>query len=214
MTVSEIITIIAGAVAGSAVLFGAVGWFLKSIMNHILARDIEKFKLNLQNESQQELLRLQSVLEFHEFEHQVRFGQLHERRASIIADIYGRLYEFYWAVCAFLKHYHTSDNTKKAGLLKKLEEEAEGFKDFFDKHRIYFTDETCSLIDKLVDSLNEAYIPLGMYVERFERNDRQEIREEWAKGARIMQKDFPSIKASLESSFRQILGVNQVEKEG
>ncbi len=212
MTVSEIITIILSAVGGSAVLFGAVACIVKSIINHVLARDIEKFKLNLQNESQQELLRLQSSLELHEFEHQVRFSQLHERRACIIADIYGRLYEFYWAVCAFLKHYHTSDNTKKADLLKKLEEEAEGFKDFFDKHRIYFSVETCSLIDKLVDSLNEAYIPLGMYVEGFERDNKQTIREEWLKGAKITQKDFPLIKASLESSFRQLLGVSQVEK--
>ncbi len=213
MTVSEIITIIVSAVGGSAVLFCAVAWIVKSIINHVLARDIEKFKLNLQNESQQELLRLQSALELHEFEHQVRFSQLHERRACIIADIYGRLYEFYWAVCAFLKHYHTSDDTKKADLLKKLEEEAEGFKDFFDKHRIYFSDETCSLIDKLVDSLSEAYTLLGMYVEGFERDNKQTIREEWLNGAKIMQKDFPLIKASLESSFRQILGVNQVEQK-
>ena len=60
------------------------------------------------------------------------------------------------------------------------------FKDFFDKHRIYFSEETCSLVDKLADSLIDAYIPLGMIVEGSQR----ESHEDWLNGAKIIQKEL------------------------
>ncbi len=210
MTVLEIVV---SAVGSSAVLFGAVAWMVKSIVNHVLTRDIEKFKLSLQNENQQEQLRMQSTLQLHEFEHQVLFSKLHERRACIIADIYGKLYEFYWAACAFVKHYGTSDEAKKTCLLKKLEVEAEGFKDFFDKHRIYFSEETCSLIDKLINSLDEAYIPLSMCIQRVGPDSKQDTPAEWFNGAKLLMNEVPKIKSSLEHSFRQMLGVNQTQKK-
>ncbi len=215
MSKSEIITIIMTSVGGSAILFAALAWVTKSIINHFLSKDIEKFKHRLENKSQKEMMHLQSSLQQYVFEHQVLFSKLHERRANIMAEIYGKLYEFYWAACAFLKHYHSSDNTKKTALLTKLEKEGDEFKDFFDKHRIYFNEETCSLIDKLVDSLNEAYIPLGMYVEENSPTNREKSheREVWRKGADIMMKRVPMIISSLESSFRQILGVNQAERD-
>ena len=199
MSTVEIITIIVSSIGGSAILFAALAWLTKSVINHFLSKDIEKFKRELQKSA---------------FEHQIRFSQLHERRANIIADIYGRLYEFYWAACAFLKHYPSSDNTKKSTLLMKLTEHAEGFKDFFDKHRIYFTEEICSQIDELVKSLDEASIPLGLVVEGFDKGTEQDVLEVWRKGADIMMKKVPEIKSSLEINFRQILGVIQSEKEG
>ena len=207
MSTSEIITNVVSSLTVSGVLFAVMAFLARSMVRHFLSKDIEKFKLGLQNESQKEMARLQSSLERYAFEHQTRFGQLHKLRAQVIADIYSKLYEFYWAACAFFKHYHSSDDTQKSNLLKKLEEDKEDFKDFFDKHRIYFSEETCSLVDQLADSLINAYIPLGMYVEGF-RGDNKEIQEDWLKGAQMIQRDFPKIKSSLESSFRSLLGVD------
>lgn len=209
MSTSEIITIIVGSIGGSAALFAVLGFLARSIVVHLLSRDIEKFKLDLQHESQKEMARLQSSLDKCAFEHQTRFGQLHKLRAQVIADIYSKLYEFYWAACSFLRCYHGSDDTQKSNLLKKLEEDREDFTDFFDKHRIYFSGETCSLVDQLAHSLDRAYIPLAMCVEGSRRANRQ-IQEDWQKSAQIIQKEFPKIKSSLESSFRSLLGVDQL----
>ncbi|GAI42938.1 unnamed protein product, partial [marine sediment metagenome] len=95
MTMSELITVIISTIGGSAILIGAVAWVVKSVINHALSRDIEKFKLILQNESQQELMRLQSSLQLHEFEHQIRFSQLHERLGIATIEVYDRLKRLY-----------------------------------------------------------------------------------------------------------------------
>ena len=65
MSIEQVIT----AIGGSAVLFGAMAWLARSIITHVLSKDIEKHKINLQAESQKELVRLQSTLQLVEFEH-------------------------------------------------------------------------------------------------------------------------------------------------
>ena len=85
MKTSEIIALIISSILGSATLFAVVAWLTRSLIKHFFERDLVRFKLNLEKIS---------------FEHQIRFSKLHEIRAQIIADLYGRLYEFHWAVCA------------------------------------------------------------------------------------------------------------------
>lgn len=64
--------IIITSVLGSGILIGAVAWVVRSLMLHLLSKDLESFKGQLQLAA---------------FEHQVRFSQLHERRASILAEL-------------------------------------------------------------------------------------------------------------------------------
>ena len=54
--------IIISSIGGSAVLFGALAWLVKSIITYYLSKDIDKFKANLQLEAQKELAQIQSTL--------------------------------------------------------------------------------------------------------------------------------------------------------
>ena len=152
MGVGEMMT----AIAGSAVLFGAVAWLARSIIIHFPSKDLENFKLNLQRESQQELLRLQSSLQLFEFEHQVRFSRLHERRAEIISEIYRKVVELYRTAFTFVTYYQGCAKPNKEELLSRLWKAADEFKDYFESHRIYFTQDTCSIIDRLNEALSNA----------------------------------------------------------
>jgi hypothetical protein len=60
MGMSEIITTIVAAIGGSAVLVAVLGWLARSIIVHLLSKDIEVFKTNLQVESQRELAHLKA----------------------------------------------------------------------------------------------------------------------------------------------------------
>lgn len=190
MTTNEILTIIISSIGGSAVLFAVLAFLAKSLIKHFLEKDIESFKLNLQRVS---------------FEHEIQFSKLHQDRARIIAGLYDRLYEFHWAVCAFLKDFHnTNRNSKK--LLDDLNDKSYKFTDFFDKHRIYFTENICSKIDKLIYSLRSAYVPLERSSLDAKPNN-QQMEQEWNKCAEVVQKTYPDIRKSLEKDFRSILGV-------
>jgi len=135
-------------------------------------------------------------------EHQIRFSKLHEKRAEIIAELYRRLNNFHWAVCAFLRDFHTTKNDKKE--FKKLDDKSYEFTDYFHNHRIYFNENICSKINELVDALYSAYVPL----ESRDSNDKY-LKEDWNNCAEIVQKQYPKIKESLESDFRKILGVSE-----
>ena len=101
------------AIGGSAVLFGAMAWLARSIITHVLSKDIEKHKINRQAESQKELVRLKSSLQLVEFEHQVRFSHLHERKVTIIADMYSRLVGLHRSASAFVKYYQSVNEKKE-----------------------------------------------------------------------------------------------------
>jgi hypothetical protein len=136
-----------------------------------------------------------------------RFSKLHEIRAQIIADLYGRLYEFHWAVCAFLRDFHKANHD--AQRVQELDAKSYDFKDFFDKHRIYFTENIYSKIDALVNSFYSAYVPL---VPGTDRNDNQ-VKQDWNKCAKIVKEKCPEIIESLERDFRKILGVTESGEE-
>ncbi len=134
MEITEIIT----SISGSAVLFGAMAWFARSIVTHVLSKDIEKFKVNLQAESQKELVRLQSSFQLIEFEHQVRFSQLHERKVNIISEMYKRLVALHRAASNFVKFYPSVKHEKQREYLKQLWNAADEHGNYFKKNRIFF----------------------------------------------------------------------------
>lgn len=206
MTVSEIITIVLSAVGGSAVLFGTVAWIVKSIINHVLARDIEKFKLNLQSESQQELLRLQSSLQLHEFEHQVRFSQLHERLAVATIEVYNKLQCLYSEVKGALA-FLTRDTRSVEELRNDLQKAASAFSEYYSHHKILFPKE-------LADQIDEFHCLLRKSIIKYRQSERvgqahpedsrwEKLQEEVDQ---IVEEKLPTLFSSLELHFRKILG--------
>ena len=145
MEFSELIT----AIGGSAILFAAMAWFTRSVINHLLSKDLEIFKLKLQEESQQELIRLQSSVQLVQLEHQVRFTKLHERRAEIIAELYSKVVELHRATSDFVRFYQSVDGLKNKEHIKSLWSATDEFRNYFEKHRIYFNQDTCTNIDSL-----------------------------------------------------------------
>ena len=133
-------------------------------------------------------------------EHQVRFSKLHEKRAEIISELYSRLYDFQWAVSAFLRNFHKKNHEGQNA--NELDNELYNFTDFFNKHRIYFTDDICLKIDELVETLLESYVPL-----EGRTPDDNNVKRDWDMCAKVIQKKYPAIKESLENDFRKILGV-------
>jgi hypothetical protein len=69
-------TVILSWLAVSSTLFGALAWFTRSVIGHLLSRDLERFKANL---------------EYAALEHQIQFSHLHEKRAAVVAELYEKL---------------------------------------------------------------------------------------------------------------------------
>jgi hypothetical protein len=210
MGISEFVT----AILGSGVLLAAFCWLAREIIKQLLSRDIEKFKANLQMESQREIAHLKSSLELVAFEHQTRFSVLHEKRAEIIANLYGKIVDLYKAA-NFVRLFQSMNDSEKEKKCKLLLDTFDSSRDFFGKHRIYFDKDCCAKIVSFMDKLSIAFGTLASFVEGREAiklDDDQEY-EEWDKAMRIMEQEIPVVKNALEESFRELLGVLQTSNK-
>ena len=74
------------AAGGNATLLLVLGFLGRSLMSTVLAKDLKKFKASLQQAG---------------IEHQIRFSKLHEKRATVLAELYKLLVEAVWRVSEF-----------------------------------------------------------------------------------------------------------------
>src|SRR5437660_9069332 len=77
---------------GSAIL-AAAAWLIRTALNHALDRDTEAFKARLKADADIETEKLRSSLQMVAYEHQIRFSNLHAKRAEVIAEIYCQMVE-------------------------------------------------------------------------------------------------------------------------
>src|SRR5215469_2732514 len=89
----EVIVTVFTTIGGGAVFLGAAAYLIKTALNQRLLLDSEGFKAQLKASADTEIERLKVSLQMSALEHEVRFSKLHEKRAEVIAELYGRLME-------------------------------------------------------------------------------------------------------------------------
>lgn len=179
------------AVGGSAVLIGAVAWLVRSLMLHLLSKDLETFKGQLQLAA---------------FEHQVRFTQLHDRRASTLADLYSKIVQLHRAATSFVQWYASASEKHR---LEQLWQAADDYQSYFEKHRIYFDPPTCDKVDSLNGALSRATSVLAVFAHEGKSvtATEEEVFKEWEKAMAAIDQEIPKLKRAIEDCFRGILGV-------
>ena len=72
------------AAGGNAAVLLVLGFLGRSLVSSILAQNIEKFKAGLA----QNLEKFKADLQQAGIEHQIRFSKLHEKRATVLAELH------------------------------------------------------------------------------------------------------------------------------
>ena len=85
------------ALGGSAMLVAAVAWLARSIIDQFLSKDLERFKSELASASSLSAERTRHELALAAQEKGLLLTKLHEKRAQVIAELYGLLVEAQWA---------------------------------------------------------------------------------------------------------------------
>ncbi len=188
-------------VAGDVLIFsaaiGAISLVVKSLIENAMSKDVEKFKITISKEL--ELYR--SALEKDNF----RFSKLHEKRAEVIIELYGKLVDFESALNTWICPLQFADSEKlKPSRQQVVYDTGKEFYTFYQKHRIFFTPEVCKLLDDLTTKLLHVRIEFETQ-NRLEGKDQTEV---WMKAWKGISKDIPQLRSSIEDEFRSILGVN------
>ncbi|MGZ5008228.1 MAG: hypothetical protein ACXWE9_05665 [Methylobacter sp.] len=198
------------AFGGNAALLAVLGVIGKSLLDKLIVRDTKHFEADLKAKSDSAIEHLKNELQLKTIEHQVRFSRLHEKRADVIAELYGFFVEALWEAESFLSQFEwNGEPNKKEKHITAMNKLAELYR-YFDKHRIYLPVELCSSLEQLVIEVRALVINFGVYVDFHEDslNDsiQQEKREAWNAGWKAIKNQVPLARQSLENEFRSLLG--------
>jgi len=206
MSVYEIII---ASIGGSAALVAVLGWLAKSFVSNLLDKDIEKYKTKLSAEKDAQIENLKHELQKVSTEHKVRFEKLHSRRDEVIANLYSHIVDFYQAVDRFLDYAIILNEESLEKETKLLWEAVDSFKNYSEKHRIYFSEEICARLDSLYEAADKPTSRLMVAVEHqdIDEDENGTLIDSW-KGAReALEVDVKQIRETLEKDFRDLLGV-------
>ena len=197
------------ALGGNAAMLAVLVYLAKLFIGHKLSRDVSRFQSELKATSDAAIERLKSDLQLHAIEHQVRFSQLHEKRATVIAELNSLIAEAMWEAENFLSILEfpgePSKREKYHTTMTKLVELSR----YFDKHRIYLSSEVNIPLEALVQKVQTLVIGFGVYLhwEDWELQDhtREDKNKAWNKGWEAIRNEVPAVRHALENEFRAIL---------
>lgn len=198
------------AFGGNAALLAVLGLLGKSLLEKLIARDTKHFESELKAKSDAAIERLKGDLQIRSIEHQVRFSRLHEERASVIADLYGRLVETLWEAESFLSPAEWAGEPTKREKHQIAMNKLTDFFRFFDKHRIYLPEALCVSLEEIAMRVRSHVIEFGVYTGFDDQNLNDRTREQkdyaWNTGWEAIKNDIPDARKQLEEEFRAILG--------
>lgn len=186
------------AFGGNATVLLVLGFLGRSLMSGILAKDVERFKAELQVAA---------------IEHQVRFSKLHEKRAEVLAELYTLLVAATWATTNFASPMQwAGDPDKKTQYRNAINSIAEYFR-FFETHRIWLPLEICGPLEEFAKQLRDPTVRLGVYFD-IEYPNKQTLKERgdvWEKAWESAEKEVPALRAGIEREFRALLSARSQE---
>lgn len=200
------------AFGGNALLLLVLGWLARSLGSQFLAKDLEKFKSELAAASSATTEHLKHELQRAALEHQVRFSKLHERRAEVIAQLYGLLVEAHWASQSFISPAEFSGEPSKQEKYAEAMNKAAEFYRFFDKNRIWLPEGLCKQLEQFLRNMRSKVIEFGVHVTHDTGHGPPHFTKEkmdvWIKAHEYFEKEVPGARAALEAELRGILGAS------
>lgn len=202
----------------TTLVIGAVAYFGKGAFMHFLARDLEKHKSELSTKLEAERHKLTRDLEQFKreldailSERQTRFSLMHQKRAEIIAELYGmipRAEESLRRMTALMRMESPDkevENKKKEGERAEAAKAYNALRDYFDRNRLYLGEQAAKRCDELLSHMKSAFFDFE-YAKGFYTQGRQDDKK-WVEAAQRMTKDVPPVREALEKDFRRILGI-------
>lgn len=217
-------TTIAQNVGTFAVGTGIFALLVKSLVVNSLNRELEayKSKLNTDLEAHKATLlkdveAFKSTLQLATIEHRIRFSKLHDKRAEVIQDLYGKLVALDTAIHSVLKRFQKVGEASLEDKVREYGRLHNELNEFFLPNKLFFDNKTCRIIDELLFLSRDTYFDITTYPVDTEspeyryglRDLLKERHEYWEKAQKVFDTDIQKLKIQLEAQFRAMLGVNE-----
>ena len=206
MTTSDAVLL---AFGGNVALLAAVAWLARSLLQNWLTKDVERFKATLLNESGAATEKLRHGLSLVAVEHQVSFSKLHDRRAEVIAEAYGKLVEAYWSMENFVSPIEWSGEPTKLEKYQDAMTKARDYFRYFDKNRIFLPAELCSQLDEFLQGMRSKVVGFGVWLQMENQHPPEVTGSKkfaaWLEAGKYFEEEAPRARKLLEDELRKIL---------
>jgi hypothetical protein len=196
-------------IGGQGVLLAAVAWLFKAIVSNRLTLDAEKFKTRLKADADIEIVHLKSALQAAADERQVRFANLHEKRAGVLEELNNRLVDVQQEGERFVFVDGYAEHGTQMEAYIKANEKLREFYIFVEKHRIYLPEHVCTLLKNFMEAVRKTVISVGVYgsIENPTQQTLEERNRILTGAFQAFEGRIPDARRALEEEFRRILGV-------
>lgn len=196
----------------------------KKIIDYFFMKSLQKYKSNLELQFQSYKLELNKQIESYKtnlqkatFEHQIKYSKLHEERALVIKELFSKLVKVEKSMGSFVALFEPVGERPKE---EKGKDAAKDFNDFLDYVRtneIYFSDDICELMYKIIDEIRDAWLKFITYpsykkIDYFLPEPKlAEIEKKkldfWIEAWKKINQDIPTLKKQLKQELQKMLGV-------
>jgi len=191
----EIIT----TLGGSAILVAAVAWLTRSVVLHVLNKDIETYKARLRREM---------------LEHEVRFRRVDEKVADHLSELYERLFKLYRAVNSYVQIIEWSHEPTKEEKRKLASEANRDFNEFLFPKRLYIPQPLFERTKDIGGRLASIANDFTMGLEREEKGIVTEQEDHWIRAMDAIKNDIDPLFEEIVMVFQRRLGLGDEEEEG
>lgn len=134
---------------GTLGVSGVITFLGKKIIENSFLKSLEKYKTDLEKTK---------------YEHQVRFGKLHEERAVVIKELFKKLVSVEKTMGSFFAFFEPAgEKLTKEEKGKIAADHFNNFIDYFAFNEIYFKDDITELVNKIISEIEDAWYKFITY---------------------------------------------------
>ena len=201
------------AISASGIAMTVLGFLAKTIVSHVLSKNVEAYKAKLKAESEVEVEKLRNSLRQIAYEHEVVFSQLHMQRMDAILELHSELLEIENAVENVVTphqgaefHQVRHENAKSAAV------KAIAFYKLFERKKLFLDETLSAKMDAFVTELYRFNLKFTLEMNMATTSDPSSRYgnefEVWDKNWKSFEGQLKPVLRSLENQFRLLLGVN------
>ena len=173
----------------SSVISTAAVFIVRHFVDRFFARDLEKFKSELEKD----------VLREH-----IRYEKLHTERATVIKNVYRDMVNVHRDFLSLMNPLQLAGEALKEEKMKKAADSANTFLINFEQNRIFFEESLAERLDSLQLTLKNVWIDFQYKDDLSLGKDRMDT---WSESWGVIQNEIPTLKKDIEKDFREILGL-------
>ncbi|AZK45197.1 hypothetical protein [Paenibacillus lentus] len=138
---------------GSISLFGTIAWVFRLVFTSWMSNKSDSLKNDLVKVVENHKAELEKL----KYEHQIRFSNLHQERASIIKELYTILVNLELSFDRLITPQFINGTEPDEKETDTAINNIDIFEEFYFRNRIFFNKEICEAVDKLIDIINKLW---------------------------------------------------------